>query len=149
MKMRLHDEHWWKHGRSKRLCKHDMHPWVLKPSHTMKECVLSSHVKCWCIQAQFEGIKTLAPFTAQHATSVDHGIGDGLVGRRSMTFQGSFNKDPIDANGKWWQCDYMMNIDANVDDLKDYAGTRCIREYWNDPTPWRHVSYLIMSNFDA
>jgi hypothetical protein len=29
-------------------------------------------------------------------TSVDNGIGDGLVGRRSMTFQESFDKDSID-----------------------------------------------------
>ena len=40
----------------------------------------------------------LAPFTTQRATSVDHGIGDGLVGRCSMTFQESFDNDPIDGN---------------------------------------------------
>ena len=42
-----------------------------------------------------------------------------------------------------------MNVDENVDDLKDYVGTTCILEPWNHPTPWRHVSYLTMSNFDA
>ena len=43
----------------------------------------------------------LAPFTAQHAISVDHGIGDGIVnGRRSMTFQESFDKDFVDGNGE-------------------------------------------------
>ena len=65
-----------------------MHPWALKPSHNMKECVLSNHVKFRRIQAQVEGISTLAPFIAQRATSVDNGIGDGLViGGCSMTFQ--------------------------------------------------------------
>ena len=42
----------------------------------------------------------LAPFIAQHVTSVDNGIGDGLVGRRSMKFQESFNKDFVDGNGE-------------------------------------------------
>ena len=43
----------------------------------------------------------LAPYTTQHATLVDNGIGDGLVsGRLSMTFQERFNKDSIDGNGK-------------------------------------------------
>ena len=40
----------------------------------------------------------LSPFTAQRATSVDHSIGDGLVGILSMTFQESFDKDSIDGN---------------------------------------------------
>ena len=66
----------------------------------MKACVLSNHVKFQCIQAQVEGISTLAPFIAQCAMSVDNGVGDGLVGRRSMTFQESFNKDFIDGNGE-------------------------------------------------
>jgi hypothetical protein len=52
-------------------------------------------------------------------------------------------------NGEWWQWDCMMNVDENVDDLKDYAGMTCIFEPWNPPTPWRHVSYLTMSNFNA
>ena len=43
----------------------------------------------------------------------------------------------------------MMNIDENVDAIKHYAWTTCILEPWNHPTPWRHVSYLTMSNFDA
>ena len=72
-----------------------------------------------------------------------------LIGRRSMTFQESFNKDSIDGNGKRWQWDCMMNVDENVDDLKDYVGMTCILEPWNPPTPWRHVSYLTRSNFDA
>jgi len=66
----------------------------------MKTCVLSNHVKFQCIHAQFEGISTFSPFTAQRAMSVDNGIGDGLVGRCSMTFQESFDKDSIDGNGE-------------------------------------------------
>ena len=77
-----------------------MHPLALKPSHSVKACVLSNHVKFQHIQAQVEGISTLAPFIAQRVTSVDNGISDGLVGRRSMTFQESFNKDFIDGNGE-------------------------------------------------
>ena len=43
----------------------------------------------------------LAPFTAQRATMVDNGIGDGLViGICSMTFQESFDKDSLDGNGE-------------------------------------------------
>ena len=42
----------------------------------------------------------LAPFTAQRATSMDNGIGDRHVRRRSMTFQEIFDKDSIDGNGK-------------------------------------------------
>ena len=42
----------------------------------------------------------LGPFTPQRATSVDNGISDGLVGRCSMTFQESFDKDLVDGNGK-------------------------------------------------
>ena len=147
--MRVHDEHWHKRGWSQIFCRNTMHPSTLIPSQTMKACVLSNHVKFWYIHAQFEGISTLATFIAQRAVSVDHGIGDGLVGRCSMTFQESFNKYFIDGNGKWWQWDCMMNVDENVDDLKDYASTTCILEPWNPPTPWRHVSYLTMSNFDA
>jgi len=149
MKIILHNEHWWKHGRSQRLCRNDMYPRALKPSHTVKACVLSNHVKFQHIQEQVEWISTLAPFTAQRATSVDNGIGDGLVGRCSMTFQESFDKDSLAWNGKWWQWDYMMNVDENMDDIKDYVGTTCILEPWNLPTPWRHVSYLTMSIFDA
>ena len=52
------------------------------------------------MQAQVEGISTLDPFTAQHVTPVDHGIGDGLVGRHSMTFLECFDKDSTDGNGK-------------------------------------------------
>ena len=147
MTMRLHDEHWSKRGRSQRLCGNDMHPWALKPSHTVKACVLSNHVEFRRIQAQVEGISTLAPFTSQRATSVDNGIGDGIViARRSMTFQESFNKDSLDGNGEWWQWDCMMNVDENVEDVKDYAGTTCNLEPWNPPTPWRHASYLTVSN---
>ena len=43
----------------------------------------------------------LTPFTAQSATLVDNGIGDGLlVGGYSMTFQQSFDKYSIDVNGE-------------------------------------------------
>ena len=66
----------------------------------MKACVLSNHVKFQRIHEEFDGISTLAPFIAQRATSVDHIIGDGLVGRRSMTFQESFDKDFVDGNGE-------------------------------------------------
>ena len=79
MTMKLHDECWWKHGWSQTLCRHDMHTWALKPSHTIKVCVLSNHVKFWHIQAQVEGIAMLAPFTAQHVVSMDNGINHGLV----------------------------------------------------------------------
>ena len=72
-----------------------------------------------------------------------------LIGRRSVTFQESFEKYSVDGNGKRWQWDCMMNVDENVDDLKHYAGMTCILEPWNPPTIWRHVSYLTMSNFDA
>jgi hypothetical protein len=250
--MRLHDEHWWKCGQSQILCRHDMHPWALKPSHTVKAYVLSNHVKFRNIQAQVEEISTLAPFTAQRVASVDNGISDGLfnwktfhdisiefqqrfrwwewqkmtmrlhderwwkcgwsqnnagttcilepwnpptlwrhvsyltmsnfdayrhklkgfqhwthsllnvrcrwimamvmgllIGRCSMTFKESFDNDSIDGNDEWWQWDCMMNANENVDDLKDYAGMTCIIEPWNHPTHWRHVSYLTMSNFDA
>ena len=58
-----------------------------------------------------------------------------LIGRRSMTFKESFDKDFVDGNDKWWQWDCIMNVDENVDDLKDYAGTTCILEPWNPPTP--------------
>ena len=43
----------------------------------------------------------------------------------------------------------MMNVDANVDDIKDYVGKSYILESWNPPIPSRHVSSLTMSNFDA
>jgi hypothetical protein len=66
----------------------------------MKACVLSNHVKFRRILAQVEGISMLAPFTAQHTTLADNNIGDGIVGRRSMTFQESFNKDSVDGNGE-------------------------------------------------
>ena len=66
----------------------------------MKAHILSNHVKFQFIHAQIEGISTLAPFTAQHAMLVDNGIGVGLVGRRSMTFQESFDKYSIDGNGE-------------------------------------------------
>ena len=44
---------------------------------------------------------------------------------------------------------FIMNVDANMDDLKDYVGTSNILESWNPPIPSRHVSSLAMSNFDA
>ena len=66
----------------------------------MKACILSNHVKLQCIQAQVEGISTLAPITTQCETSVDNGISYGLVGRRFMTFQESFDKYFVDGNGE-------------------------------------------------
>ena len=65
----------------------------------MKACV-SNHVKFQRIQAQVERISMLAPFTAQRATLVANGIGHGIIGRRSMTVQESFDKDSIDDNGE-------------------------------------------------
>ena len=79
---------------------HDMYPRALKPSHSVKACVLSNHVKFQFIQAQVDGKSTLAPFTAQHVTLVDSGISDGLVGTCSVTFQESFEKKIVDGNGK-------------------------------------------------
>ena len=43
----------------------------------------------------------------------------------------------------------MMNVDANVDDLKYYVGTSYILEYINPPIPPSHLYSLTMSNFDA
>jgi hypothetical protein len=78
-----------------------MYPQALKPSHSVKACVLSNHVKFQRIQEQVEGISTLAPFTAQRVKLVDNCIGYGLViGRRSMTFQETFDKDSLDENGE-------------------------------------------------
>ena len=77
-----------------------MYPRALKPSHNVKACVLCNHVKFQCIHAQVEGISILFLFTAQRAMLVDNGIGDGLVGRRSMTFEDSFDKDSFDMNGE-------------------------------------------------
>ena len=71
-----------------------------------------------------------------------------LIGRRSITFQESFNKNLVVGNGESWQWDCMMNVYEKVEDLKNYASKTCILEPWNPPTPWRHVSYLTMSDFD-
>ena len=72
----------------------------------------------------------LAPFAAQRGMLVDNWIGDGLViGGHSMTFQKSFDNDSLDGNDEWWQWDYMMNVDENVEDLvKYFAGMTCILE---------------------
>ena len=138
-----------KYGWSQTICGHDMHPWALKPSHSVKACVLSNHVKFRRIHAQVEGMSTLFPFTTQRTTSVDNGIGDELVIRIcSMTFKGSFDKYSLDGNDEWWQWDYMMNVNENLENLKDDVGMTCILEPWNPPTPWRCVSYLTISNFD-
>jgi hypothetical protein len=42
----------------------------------------------------------------------------------------------------------ILNVDANMDDLKYYAGTSNILKYQNPPIP-RQLSSLTMSNFDA
>ena len=85
MTTRLHYEHWWKCGRSSQiLCGHDMYSRALKPSHSLKACVLSNHVKFRRIQTKVEGIWTLAPFITQHAMSIDNGIGGGSF--KWMTF---------------------------------------------------------------
>ena len=77
-----------------------MYSRALKPFDSVKTCVLSNDVKFRCIKAQVEGLSTLATFTTQRATSVDNGIGDGLVRRLSMKAQESFDKDFIDGNGE-------------------------------------------------
>ena len=130
MTMRLHDERWWKHGRSQRLCGHAMHLWALKPSHTkLKEFEHWPH----------------SPLNVQRRWIMALVVGF-LIGWRSMTFQDSFDKYSIYGNREWRQWDYMMNVDENMDDLKHYVSMTCILETWNLPTPWRHVSYLTMSN---
>ena len=43
----------------------------------------------------------------------------------------------------------MMNIDANVDDIKYYVGTSYILEYLNPPILSSHLSSLTMSSFNA
>ena len=43
----------------------------------------------------------------------------------------------------------ILNVDANMDDLKYYAGTSNILKYQNPPIPSRKLSSLTMSNFDA
>ena len=43
----------------------------------------------------------------------------------------------------------MMNVDGNVDDIKDYVGTSDILESSNPPILSRHVYILTMSNFNA
>jgi hypothetical protein len=43
----------------------------------------------------------------------------------------------------------MMNIDAKMDNIKDYVGTPGILESRNPRIPSRHVSSLTMSNFNA
>ena len=43
----------------------------------------------------------------------------------------------------------ILNIDANMDDLKYYVGTSNILKYQNPPTPSRQLYSLTMSNFDA
>jgi hypothetical protein len=43
----------------------------------------------------------------------------------------------------------ILNVDANMDDLKYYAGTSNILKYRNPPIPSRKLSSLTMSNFDA
>jgi len=48
-------------------------------------------------------------------------------------------------NGK----DYMVNVDANVVNLNDYAGTSGIIESCNSRIPSRNVSSISMSNFKA
>jgi hypothetical protein len=43
----------------------------------------------------------------------------------------------------------IMNLDVNMDDLKDYVGKLDILESLNPPILPRQVSSLPMSNFDA
>ena len=43
----------------------------------------------------------------------------------------------------------IINVDANMEDIKDYVGTSYILESWNPPILSRHVSSLTMSNFNT
>jgi predicted membrane protein len=43
----------------------------------------------------------------------------------------------------------ILNVDANMDDLKYYVGTSNILKSRNPPILSRHVSNLTMSNFNA
>ena len=77
----------------------------------------------------------LAPFIAHCVGSMDD-IGDGRdVGRRSMAFQESFDKENVDGSDERWQWERMTNAHANVDDLEDYAGMSRILESWNPHIP--------------
>ena len=144
----VHDEHWWKHGRSRRLCGDIRHTWALKPSHLVKVCVYSNHVKFRLIQPHFKEISTLAPFTSHYVRLVHDifvvklevpwhfkRVPTKILQMETMTFD---NETPI------------MNVVANMDDIKDYVvGTSNILESWNPPIMSRHVSSLTMLNFDA
>ena len=81
---------------------------------------------------------------------MDNGIGDRLVNWKafhdiSREFRKRFywwewqkmTKRLHDE--RWWKCGWS----------KHYVGITCILEPLNPPTPWRHVSFLTMSNFDA
>jgi hypothetical protein len=43
----------------------------------------------------------------------------------------------------------ILNVDANMDDLKYYAGTSNILKSLNPPIPSRQLSSLTMTNFNA
>jgi hypothetical protein len=43
----------------------------------------------------------------------------------------------------------ILNVDANMDNLKDYVGTSNILKSLNPPIPSRQLSSQTMSNFDA
>jgi hypothetical protein len=43
----------------------------------------------------------------------------------------------------------ILNVDANMDDIKYYVGTSNILKYQNPPIPSRQLSSLTMSNFNA
>ena len=78
------------------------------------------------------------------------------VGRRHLwwvywkfhfKFQDSSDNDSIGRNDNE-RCT-MMNVDANVEDLKYCVGTSYILESWNPLIQSRYVSSLTMSSFDA
>jgi hypothetical protein len=48
-----------------------------------------------------------------------------------------------------YETSIVLNYDANMDDLKYYAGTSNILKHRNLPIPSRQLSSLTMSNFDA
>jgi hypothetical protein len=92
----------------------------------------------------------LAPFTTNYVGLV-HDICDGCNIGSSMSnfkivpttilYKGMTNYDNETC---------MMNIDSNVDDIKDYVGTSIyILKSQNPPISSRHVFNLTMSNFNA
>jgi len=138
----VHDEHWWKHGRYQILCGEIKYAWVLKPSHTIKACVYSNHVKFWHIQTQIEEISTLATFTGHYVGPV-HEICDGCIGS-SLTFQENLNKDSKYGNDEWWQWDIHYERWCKHGQSQILCGN--IRHPWV-LKPSQNVKAFVLSNY--